>query len=163
MSVSLRALTWIPVALSLCTVLSLCLAACDKKKERHSIRDREEDDAEEERARARRAKSPERLCDRLAEMENKKRKKQDRPPLDPEKDIQKCVRDLTTMREQRPQQYECIVPCMNNGDDDRILECFMDCLLKEPVAAPSSSPTTSSTTQPPQPELRKSSDPFGLD
>lgn len=143
---------------------SLLLGACgEKKKDRQAVRDREEDEEAEERARVRKAKSPERICQKLAERENKKRTEQKRPPLEGDQDLKRCVNDLTTMRDERPDQYQCVLPCTDNEQDEKLMDCFIACLLKDPPAAPSQLPSARPTATPsakPESDPRSADDPF---
>lgn len=71
--------------------------------------------------------SPESMCKKFTELEKKAGKgKEDKDG----KGLEKCVKEMTEMKEKNPKQYECAAPCADKGTYDEAFACFLKCSLE---------------------------------
>ena len=72
-------------------------------------------------------KSPDAVCSKFEELEAKSDKKDKKTPGKDEHD--KCVKELTEMKEVSPEAYKCVVGCTEKDTEDAVMGCVLGCVL----------------------------------
>ena len=73
------------------------------------------------------SKTPEKICDRFAELEAKSGKEK---PAEGER--AKCVQDLAKMKETSPEAYDCVAACADQSTQEAAAGCTFACVLSDP-------------------------------
>jgi hypothetical protein len=73
------------------------------------------------------SKTPEKICDRFAELEAKSAKEKSQ-----EGERAKCVQDLAKMKETSPEAYNCVAGCADQSTQEAAAGCTFACVLSDP-------------------------------
>lgn len=73
------------------------------------------------------SKTPEKICDRFAELEAKSGKEKSA-----EGERAKCVQDLAKMKETSPEAYNCVAGCADQSTQEAAAGCTIACVFSDP-------------------------------